>query len=61
MDQIEENMDGRAVGPRTIDFAMREPAPSATLATNYVSSPSDTRGANTVASPATTPTPDEEV
>ena len=61
MEQVEENIDCQAVGPRTIDFAMREPSPPATLATNHVSSPSDTRGANSVASPATTPTPDEEV
>ena len=61
MNEIEENIDGKAMGPRTINFPMREPTPSATLTKNNVASPSATLGANRVASPATTPTQDDSV
>ena len=48
MKEIEDNIGGRVMGPRTINF-------------NNVASPSATLVANRVASPATTPTQDELV
>ena len=63
IDQIQETINGRAVGPRTIDFSIRDPAPSASIATNNVASPStpDTLGANSGEYAVTTPTQDESV
>ena len=64
IEQIQETINGRSVGPRTIDFSIRDPAPSASIATNNVASPSasDTLGANSGAYYAvTTPPQDESV
>jgi len=64
IEQIEETINGRSVRPKTIDFSIRDTAPSASSATNNVDSLSalDSLGANSGADYAvTTPPQDESV